>query len=363
MDLLAMPPRYVVKIALSLSAFVASLSALGVLAACGGAGAAPGPDQGNADAEDSSRFPLQLVADVPLPGRANRFDYQDIDQPHGHLVIAHMNDASVVVVNLSDGAVQRVLPNIPTARGVVVASDVGRIFVTSSPNQVVVIDSNTLSEITRVTTGTAPDGIGWDPADKIVGVSDQQDGAISLLHDSGTGQRVQVPLGSETGNVLYDAARATFWITVVSGSSNKLMAVDPLQARVTTRIDLPGCEGAHGLRLHPDGQSALVACEDNSMVARVDLGGAHAVTTAATGSGPDVLSIDPGLGLLYIAAESGDLAVFDLTQPGLRAVDREHPGDASHSVAVDPSTHHVFFPLLAGPHGTPVLRIMRPLGS
>jgi hypothetical protein len=37
-----------------------------------------------------------------------------------------------------------------------------------------------------------------------------------------------------------------------------------------------------------------------------------------------------------------------------------HPGDASHSVTVDPATHHVFFPLLAGPKGTPVLRIMKP---
>jgi hypothetical protein len=41
-------------------------------------------------------LPLVLVADVPLPGKANRFDYQDIDVAHGQLVIAHMNDAAVV---------------------------------------------------------------------------------------------------------------------------------------------------------------------------------------------------------------------------------------------------------------------------
>jgi hypothetical protein len=84
------------------------------------------------------------------------------------------------------------------------------------------------------------------------------------------------------------------------------------------------------------------------------------VITAPTGSGPDVLSIDPGLGVVYIAAESGDLAVFDISQAGLVPVDREHVGDNAHSVAVDAQTHRVFFPLVAGARGTPVLRIMRP---
>src|SRR6266540_503423 len=77
--------------------------------------------------------PLVLVADVDLPGKAVRFDYEDIDAALGHLVIAHMNDASVLVVNLSDGSVVKLLPNIPVARGVIIGDDVGRIFVTSSP--------------------------------------------------------------------------------------------------------------------------------------------------------------------------------------------------------------------------------------
>jgi hypothetical protein len=33
----------------------------------------------------------------------------------------------------------------------------------------VLIDNKTLTEISRVGTGAAPDGDGWDPIDKIVG--------------------------------------------------------------------------------------------------------------------------------------------------------------------------------------------------
>jgi DNA-binding beta-propeller fold protein YncE len=257
----------------------------------------------------------------------------------------------------------KVLPNIPVARGVVVGPEVNRIFVTSSPNQLVIIDSGSLNEIGRVTTGSGPDGDGWDPVHQIVAVSDQHDGAVSLIGGAGSGARTQVPLGVETGNVVFDAKRGWFWASVVGANPpDQLAAIDPVNATVVKRIDLPGCKGAHGLRLHPDGSSAFVACEDNNMVARVQLDGSPSLVTAATGSGPDVLSIDPSLGWLYIAAESGDLAVFDIGKPGLVSIDTEHVGDNAHSVAVDPASHKVFFPLMSGPSGSPVLRIMTPAG-
>lgn len=327
---------------------VIALSACG---ACGRSSAAP--------VSSSPSFPLSLVADVGLPGASTRFDYQEIEPATSHLIVAHMNDASVLVLNLGDASVAKLVPNISTPRGVAVGD--GRIFVTSSPSQLVIVDATTLVEIARVATGNGPDGVGYDPVDRVVGVSDQQDGAISLIADAGSGVRTQLVLGKETGNVIFDAGRRSFWVAVVNSSPpDQLVQVDPVAQKVTTRIDLSGCSGAHGVRLHPDGRSAFVACEENSVLARVDLGGVHAVATASTGAGPDVMSIDPGLGLLYVAAESGDLVVFDIGKTGLVTIDREHAGDNAHSVAVDPSTHRVFFPLMSGPSGKPVMRIMAP---
>lgn len=299
------------------------------------------------------------VADTPLVGNPTRFDYQEIDPAKSQLVVAHMNDAAVLVLDLADGSLKTQLPGIPTPRGVAIGDDVGLIFVTSTPSHLVVIDNTTLEEVARVETGTAPDGDAWDPDDRIVGVSDQGDGALSLIADAGMGARTAVPLGSETGNVVYDAGRKQFWITVVAGSANRLVEVDPVTAAVTTTLDLAGCAGAHGLRLHPDGGSAFVACEDNDTLARVDLA-SGTVSLAATGAGPDVLSIDPGLAWLYVAAESGDVTIVDLAQPGVSVVGYTHPGDNAHTVAADPATHRVFFPLPRGDAGTPILRVMKP---
>lgn len=349
------------------SSRLAFLVLLGGAACHGGNRTSAAPDATLADASSApagpARLPLVRVSDVDLPGGSTRFDYQDIDRTAAHLVVAHMNDGSVLIADLRDGSVLKELKGIPTARGVVAADDVGLLFLTSKPNQLVLIDSKSLSEIKRVTTGSSPDGVAWDATHKIVGISDQGDGALSMIADSGSGARKQVVLGTETGNVVYDAPRGWFWVTVVTAAPpDRLVAVDPLTAKVAASIDLPGCRGAHGLRIHPDGRSALIACEGNDVLARVELGGAHAIVTATTGGGPDVLAIDPGLGWLYVAAESGELTVFDIGKPGLVLVGRDHPGDNAHSVAVDPTTHRVFFPLMAGPKGTPVLRIMRPGG-
>lgn len=306
---------------------------------------------------------MDIVADVELPGGSTRFDYQSLDVSRGRLVVTHMNDGTVLVVDVKDasgGKVLKELPNIPTARGVATAEEAGLFFVTSTPNQVVIVDANTLTEVKRVTSGKAPDGIAWDPMHKMVGVSDQQDGALSILADSGNGARTALKLGADTGNVVFDAGRGWFWITAVTATSSRVVGVDPTTAKITSSIDLPGCDGGHGLRIHPDGKSALVACEGNDVLARVALEGDHAISIADTGSGPDVMAIDPGLSWLYVAAESGDLTVFDLSKPGLVLVGHDKPGDHSHSVSVDPATHRVYFPLLKGKNGKPVLRIMQP---
>jgi DNA-binding beta-propeller fold protein YncE len=304
---------------------------------------------------------LSVVADVPLPGGATRLDYQEIDPGKGLLVIAHMRDDAVVIVDLADGKVRARLTGIPTPRGVAIADDAGLIFVTSTPSKLVLIDNTSLKEVARVETGAGPDGDAWDPDDQIVGVSDQHDGALSLIAKAGRGARTQVKLGSETGNVVYDAGRKQFWITVVRDAPpDQLVEVDPGTAKVTTSIALPGCKGAHGLRIHPDGKSAFIACEDNDTLARVELDGKHAVTTGASGKDPDVLSIDPGQGWLYVAAESGDVTIFDLGKPGVSLVGHVHPGANAHTVVADPATHRVFFPLQKGAGGKPTLRIMRP---
>lgn len=306
-------------------------------------------------------LPLRSVADVELPGNATRFDYQDVDAERGHLVIAHMGDSEVLVVSLADGSVLKRLSGISTVRGVISASTANRIFATAINGQLVLIDATTLTETGRATTGRAPDGVAWDPVHQLVATSDQGAGALSLIASSGTGMRTAVPLGVETGNVVFDPTGAQLWVTVMrAAGADQLVSVDPAAGAVAKRFDLAGCDGAHGLRLHPDGKTAFVACEGNDVLVRVDLETGAVLGWKAVGAGVDVLAIDRGLLWLYAAAESGDLTVFDIGRDGLVEIDHENVGANAHSVAVDPASHRVFFPLVRGANGKPALRIMQP---
>ena len=102
------------------------------------------------------------------------------------------------------------------------------------PNQLVLIDRETLKEVGRVTTGKSPDGVGWDPAHKVVGVSDQGDGALSLIPDSGHGEAQAGQARHRNRQRRVRRRRGWFWITVVGRHRvDRLVAVDPVGARVT----------------------------------------------------------------------------------------------------------------------------------
>ena len=79
-------------------------------------------------------------------------------------------------------------------------------------------------------------------------------------------------------------------------------------------------------------------------------------------SNPDVLAYDSGLGRLYVAAESGVVTAFSTTPTRLHKLGQARLADKAHSVAVDSTTHLVFFPLERDPN-KPGLRVMQPVGT
>ena len=74
---------------------------------------------------------------------------------------------------------------------------------------------------------------------------------------------------------------------------------------------------------------------------------------------PDVVAFDSGLGRLYVSAESGTVTVFEENKHDLRKLGQFHLPHA-HTVAVDPKSHLVYFPL-ENVDGHPLLRIMKPV--
>ena len=83
----------------------------------------------------------------------------------------------------------------------------------------------------------------------------------------------------------------------------------------------------------------------------------------SVGSTPDVLAFDSGSKRLYVSAESGTVAAAVESGRKLVKLGQAFLAPHAHTVAVDPATHLVYFPLESGKGGRPELRIMAPTGK
>lgn len=300
--------------------------------------------------------PLVKVADVPLTGPAVRFDYQSFDAVHGRLYIAHMNADQLVVFDTHTRQVAATLDGFKRVHGVIAVPEIGRVFASATgDHRMAVVDMNSLKTLATAGPIDYPDGLAYAPTAKRVFVSDEH-GGVDAVVDAQTNRMVtSIPLGGGAGNTVYDPGSGRILVAV--HGVNQLVAIDPIAMKIVTRYDLPGIQNPHGIALDLADRIAFVAGEENHTLGVFDLKAGKLLSVHPVGDDPDVLAFDAGLKRLYVSAESGTVSVF-AWKSELRLLgqfDMPH----AHTVAVDPSTHLVYFPL-ENVGGRPLLRIMRP---
>src|SRR4051794_21348745 len=116
----------------------------------------------------------RIVADVPLPGRAARFDYQSLDPTTGRLWIAHMGAGEVLAFDVRTRRVVARVPDMPGVTGVLAVPALQRVFAAlSRSHEVAVLDAASGQVLARVPGGRFPDGLAYAPAAHKVFVSDE----------------------------------------------------------------------------------------------------------------------------------------------------------------------------------------------
>jgi DNA-binding beta-propeller fold protein YncE len=302
--------------------------------------------------------PLRVLADVPLPGSASRFDYQSLESTTGRLFISHMGAGQLVVFDVRAGRVIGNLDGFPTVTGVLAVPAEHRAYASvTGDHAVVVVDDSALEIVARVPGPRFPDGIAYAPAERRVFVSDES-GRRDFVLDAATNAVVaRIELDGEAGNTLYDAGSHCVLVTVQTG--NQLVVIDPATATIARRITLdPAVRYPHGVYVDAPHRLAFIAGQESATLGILDLRTLELRAVLPIGDDPDVLAFDQGLGRLYVAAESGVVAVF-AERNGMLAQLGWYRAPQAHSVAVDPATHRVYLPL-ANVSGHPVLRVLVP---
>nr|AIU93456.1 hypothetical protein LRS1606.22 [Rhodococcus sp. NS1] len=299
-------------------------------------------------------LPLRQVAQVELTGGPARFDYTSIDIGRGLLFIAHMGAGEIIEVDVHGHQVVRTLMDVPDVHGVLAVPDKHRVYATATGrNQLVAFDEDTGEVVFTAPTGDYPDGLAYDPVRNTVWTTNEHAGTETVVDADSGAVRATVDLGGEVGNVVYDPAIDRM-VVAVQGRGD-LAVIDPGGYTVTDRIPTPGCDSPPGQALDAAGQVMFVGCEADAIMVTVDLT-ARAVTGRDTvGQTPDVLAYDPGAHRIYVAAESGVVSVFDRSDGHTVPAGAAHLADGAHILALDPATHHTYFPIPTGPGDTPVL--------
>jgi len=284
-------------------------------------------------------------------------DYTSLDARRHRLFIAHLGQGEIIVVDTRTRGVVARIPA-PGVHGVLAVPELGKVYAAASDSaEALTIDTDTLQVIARAHTGGTPDGFSYDAADHRVFVSDETGDDLTVL-DATTGLGAgTVSLGGEAGNNSYDPTSGH--ILVLDQSHNELDVINPVTLAVIARHHLGNCDHSHGLTLDPRGQRAFVACDGNDQLLTVDLESFLETDHTATGAGPDVISLDPGLHRLYVAAESGTWTVLDTANRRTRLIARRHLAAGAHTLAVDDTTHAVYVPL-ADHGGHPALEVLIP---
>ncbi len=320
--------------------------------------------------------PLRVFADVPLPGSASRFDYQSLESTSGRLFISHMGAGQLVVFDIRAGRVIANLDGFPTVTGVLAVPAEHRAYASATGDHVVVVvDDSTLQIVARVPGPRFPDGIAYAPEQRRVFISDEsgrrdferrvfvsdESGRRDFVIDATTNAVVaQIELGGEAGNTQYDPG--SHCVIVAVQTANQLAVIDPATATIVRRITLDqAVRYPHGVDIDATHRRVFIAGQESATLGVLDLQTLQLRQVLPIGSDPDVLAFDPTLGRLYVAAESGVVAVFEERDASLAQLGW-YRAPKAHSVAVDPTTHRVYLPL-ADVTGHPVLRVLVPSDS
>jgi DNA-binding beta-propeller fold protein YncE len=305
-------------------------------------------------------LPLREVGEIGLPGDTSRLDYASLDSGRGVLFIAHLGASEVIEVDLAAHRVVRTIPNLSQVHGVLVVPMLHRVYASATgENRMVTLDEDTATVSGSAPTGDYPDGLAYDPRRGNVWTTNEAGGSETVIDAATAAVRGTVALGGEVGNVAYDPV-ADQMLVAVQGR-NDLAVIDPATLAVTHRVALGGCEHGHGLALDPVAHLAFVGCEANATLVTVDLTTSRVIATNPVGDTPDVLAYDPGLHRLYVAAEDGTLTVLDQHDHATTVVGGGHLADGAHVVALDPITHHLYFPVPRDTGGRPALLEMEPV--
>ncbi len=263
------------------------------------------------------------------------------------LFVTSESEGSVYKVHLTAAGIPgkadlSVMPGAGAAHGVVIdpvshAASVTR----SDANTVDIFDPERLVLIKHIPVADDPDGIFYDPLDKLIYLASGDSGMGTLIDPATQDTVASIALGGKPEFAVFDAHTGLMFQNLESTDS--VLALDLGKRVIAGRWPLADCQAPTAMALDAQHRRLFIGCSGNARLVVFDPDSHRVLTSIPVGSGPDAIAYDAVLHRVYVTGKAGVLSVLEQDTPNqYRILDSIHTHYGAHTLALDPATHKVY---------------------
>lgn len=253
-------------------------------------------------------------------GGEGGWDYLTYDADGSRLFISR--GTHVMVVDPKTLKVTNDITGLQGVHGIAVAPDLGRGFITSGgDNMLVIFDLKTLAVLDKVKVGERPDAILYDAFNHRVYTfnAKTQD---STVVDAATGKVVgTIPLGGKPETPATDG-KGTIFVNIEDKS--EIARIDAASLKVTARWPMAGCKDPSALAFDKTHRRLFAGC-DEKVMAVVNADSGKLVTTVPIGDGVDAGAFNPKTQQIFMSTGEGVMTVIHEDSPDKYSVVQNIP--------------------------------------
>jgi DNA-binding beta-propeller fold protein YncE len=297
------------------------------LGACAGALAAPAPPPN-----------YQFITQINLPGDSG-WDYLSIDPAARRLYVTHGD--KIDVLDIDRNQLVGSISDTPRVHGFAIAHELNRGFASDGQSsEVSVVDLKTLATVKRITTGTGPDAIVYNPHRNEV-YTFNGGGNSSTVIDALSNKVVStIVLPGKPEFAAVDPAADRIYANIED--KNLVIAIDGQSHRIAALWQISPGENPSGLAIDTAHHRLFVGCRNQKML-MVDSQSGAVLAMVPIGRFVDANVFDPQTQLAFSSNGEGTLTIaHEDGAAQLRVLQTVNTQIGARTMALDPKTHNVY---------------------
>jgi YVTN family beta-propeller protein len=279
----------------------------------------------------------QLVKTIPVGGDGG-WDYLSVDSAAQRLYVSHATQ--VIVIDLAKDAVVGEITNTPGVHGLAVAPELGRGLVTCGrENKAALVDLKNLEILSKVDTGTNPDGMLYEPGRQEFYTFNGR-GQSATVIDAQTQKVVAtIPLGGKPEFAQADAKAGLVFDNLEDKS--EVVVIDTKTHSVTNRWPIAPGEEASGMAFDEKHHRLFLGCGNRRMV-MLDSTSGKVLASVPIGDGVDANAFDPATQLAFASCGDGTVTIAREDGDQLTVVQTLPTEKGARTMTSDPATHKIY---------------------